>query len=223
MKKTGLSRSVFWGMVLILTAALLILNGFGISLGEGFTPVRIIAGVLLVAWILYDLFRVKIERIFFPLAFLFLIYEPLIARWVGREGEDLLSAWIVLLCALLLTIGVNLIKGSRTSGKEKNSKHIGNSTLYLDANDPDACVVKENLGNVTVYFVNAENYRGGATLHVQNNLGEITLHVPSDWTVTTDASDNLGQVRIPERDVVSDKVLHLKIHDNLGRIRVLFD
>ena len=103
-------RTIFWGLALILSAVVLILDAAGIFplRGEGFTPLRIIFGLLLVAWAVTEVVQRKPIDAIFPLAILFLVFETPIAHALGK-GDDLISNWIVILSALLLTVGLNMI------------------------------------------------------------------------------------------------------------------
>ncbi len=219
--KNNVSRSVFWGLVLVIAAVLLILEGVGVPLGAGMTPLRIVAGVLLLAWVVYDLVKARFARIFFPLAFLFIVFKPVIAAAAGRE--DLISDWVVLLAALFLTVGVKLLIPGKDKSLPSNGRRLGNSSVYLDANDPQTCNVCDNLGNIVVYTVNREKYAGNGIVRVHDNLGDITLHLPADWRVNANTHDNLGYVFIPVQPNPGDKSIALEIYDNLGRVTVVFD
>ena len=107
--------------------------------------------------------------------------------------------------------------GNSTGGK------IGRQTLYFDASDLSGAVVRENLGDVEVFITNREAYDGSGIITVTENLGRVTLHIPAEWNVVTQSSENLGNVNIPQRDVEGDKAVTLVITQNLGNIRVIFD
>ena len=81
--QTKISK-IFWGFLLILAAALLICDGLGILTGftdtfGGVSAVRVVLGVLMLAWLFSDLFKGHFAKIFFPLAFLFMLFESNIA------------------------------------------------------------------------------------------------------------------------------------------------
>ena len=224
---------IFWGVVLVLTAVVMILDGIGLGFGYGITPWRILIGVLLGTWLLYEMIRLKFTNIFFPLAFLFITFKGPLAIALGREGENIISNWVVLLAALLLTIGFKVIFRRKrvvtVNGKEytipSNQRFgkIGHQTLYFDATDLSNAVVTENLGYVEVFINNRDAYPGDGMIRVAENLGKISLHIPGDWNVVTQSSENLGFVNIPNREFVGDKTLTLMIMENLGHIDVIFD
>ena len=225
-------RPAFWGIVLVLAAVVLILDGVGVDFGFGITPWKIILGVRIASWLVYEIVRLKFTDIFFPLAFLFIVFKEPLAKAIGYTGDNLISNWIVLLAALLLTIGFKAIFKPKhivsINGKEyevsgDHGGKIGRQTLYFDASNLDGAVVKENLGNVEVFITNREAYEGGGVITVNNNLGKITVHVPENWNVVTQASENLGNVNIPQRDVDGEKTITLVITENLGNISAVYE
>ena len=161
-KKYG---AVFWGLVFVLAAVVLILDGIGIEFGFGLSPWRIVLGVLLLAWLVYEIVRLKFTEIFFPLAFIFIVFQGPLANALKMESDTIVSPWIVLLAALLLTIGVKMIfkpklviniNGENIEfNNEKDVKgKIRNETLYVDSTDLSNVVIKEHLGTVEVYISN---------------------------------------------------------------------
>ncbi len=218
--QSKISSSVFWGIILVLTAIVLVLDGIGFSIGYGITPLRVVLCVLLLAWLIYEIVKLRFTNLFFPLAFLFLTMEEPIVHAMGKEGI-LIPAWKVLLAALLLTIGSKCIFRRRST--EISNKQLGSSTIYLDGSDLRDARVSDNLGSVQVYITGPENYNGGGVITVTDNLGIIKLHIPSEWYVVTRAADNLGRCYIPPQKKAREKSITLVVTDNLGTINVEFD
>ena len=224
-------RTIVWGLVLILAAVVLILNGLGISFGFGITPWRIIIGVLLLAWLIYEIIRLKFSDIIFPIAFLFLVFQGPIAKAVGYEKEQILSPWIVLLAAFLLSIGVQtlfkrkseVIINGHTVTSENKGDRIGNHTVYFDATDLSDATIREHLGTVDVYFSNADAYPGDGKITVTENLGMVKLHLPNEWNVVTYTKGNLGKISIPDHEVTGDKNITIAVTENLGEVSVVFE
>ena len=102
-------RPIFWGLVLVLAAAILILDGAGVRFGYGINAWRIIFGVLLLAWLVSAVIRRQFADLFIPLGILFLVFEAPIAKAVGRESGKLLPTWTVIVAMILITIGMNMI------------------------------------------------------------------------------------------------------------------
>ena len=218
MKNAIWKKSLFWGLVLILAAVVLILEGSGIVLPGGINLWRILGGVILVAIIIERLIRVRIADVIFPLAFLLLLFEAPLAQALGK-GDDLISNWTVLLAALLLTIGANILV-SRSGGKVQG--HLGNATLYFDAADLKDRQIRDQLGRTLVYFTNKEAYDDCGVISISNNVGQIVLYVPREWNVVTTGGENLGRVNIPPQTGTGDKSITLSISDNLGVVDVIF-
>lgn len=111
-------RKIFWGIALILCAVILILDAVGVAplRDTGITIWRAIVGLLLVAWVISEFIQKKPIDAIIPLAILFLVFEAPIAHALGRADANLISNWIVIVAAILLSIGLNLI--FRGNGKD---------------------------------------------------------------------------------------------------------
>lgn len=220
--KLKFGTGIFWGIVLIGAAVLLILNGIGVNLGYGISVWRIILGTLCVAWLVVTIVELRFTEIAFPLAFIFLIFEPTIAHALGREDNKLISTWTVLLAAFLLTVGLKAIfSGKLRRGK---STSFGKKTLYFDAADLSSAEICDNLGFVQAYITNKEAYAEDGTIAIRDNLGKIELHIPSNWNVTVNSHDNLGKISVDDQeDGVFDKSITVDVRDNVGSVNIVFD
>ena len=223
-KKSLYTRPIFWGIVLILAAVVLVLDGIGVSFGLGLTPWRIVGAVFLLAWLICEIVRLRFTNVFFPLAFLFLVMEQPLASFLGR-GNDLISNWIVLVAALMLTIGTKAVFRPKhvVNGEVVRGSRIGSQTLYFDAAALSGAVVANHVGPTEVYLTNCAAYPGEGTLAVKDNVGPVNFHLPADWHVVTDAADNIGSITIPQQDGVASHTVTLKVRDNVGSVTVVFD
>lgn len=222
MKKNSVRfNAIFWGLALIIAAVVLILDGAGVDLGYGINAWRILLGCAFVAWLVCEIVRLRIYGIFFPLAFLFITFEAPIAEAVGREDHDLISNWVVLSAAFLLTIAFYVIIPK--NGKNFKADKIGSSTLYFDSADLFDAHVSDNVSKVDVYFTNREAYQGNGNLSISDNVGQVNVNVPREWRVSTKVHDNIGRVKVPDQDdAVKSKSLTLEISDNVGSVNVIF-
>ncbi len=93
---------IFIGIVLIFSAVMIILGQFGANLYYGITWWRVLLGALLIAWLVDSIVEKQFIETVFPLAFLFMVFEPTIAHALGKEDLNLISNWIVFLAAVLL-------------------------------------------------------------------------------------------------------------------------
>ena len=216
-------RPVFWGFVLVIAAVMLILgatDAIPIKDTSWFAWWRIMLGAIFGGWFIYELVLLKIPNIFFPLAFTFMVFEAPLANALGK-GNDLISNWIILLVAFLLTIGFSLLIPKQNFVKNAN---FTRSTFYYDAGkDLKEAFIHDNVGNAEVYITNRGSYDGMGVIKVFDNLGKVTIHVPGTWRVDTQAADNIGRVEIPKQDFNCSKSITLVIKDNMGVIRVIFD
>ena len=217
-------NSIFWGVVLVGAAVMLILQGVGVNLGYGVSVWRIILGALCLAWLVDRIIERHFTEIFFPLAFIFLIFEAPIAHAIGRPEDqlDLISNWIVLAAALLLTIGLKAIFTEREG--RRSFDRLNSSTIYLDGGDLSNSDIHDHMGTVQAFITNKQEYQGGGSINIRDNMGTVKLHIPREWNVTVNAYDNMGRVNVPEQpDRVYDRTVELRIHDNMGTVDVIFD
>lgn len=221
-------RSIFWGIVLICTAVLILLNSILGSLDlpriSGIPIVRLLLGVLCIAWIIDLLFHNDWRVIFYPLAFLFMLFQKDIAQWIHAPGEKLISNWIVLLCAVLLHIGASILFPKRRSKDLKNrqkNNQFASFSQYIDCADFTNRKVEVNMGKCDVYFENIDLYPGDATLEIDLNMGKVLLHVPADWAVVPEVHNNMGSLHISPSTGGEGKRLTVTGENNMGEIRIL--
>ena len=222
---------IFWGLVLILMAVLLVLDACGILLsfksifGE-LSLFAIIGGVLLVAYLLLSLIKGHFVRILFLLMVLFMIFEKNIAHFLKLPNENIINNWLLFFSVTLVAIGIRMIFPGRHRGNgvhfsshgSKAEGNFGRSTVYVDcaAFQPD--VIENNFGSCLIYFENPDAYEGGGTLTLENNFGSLTLHVPEGWNVRMEIENNLGSAYAPKDS--GEKVLYVRGENNLGSVSV---
>ena len=221
-------KAIFWGLVMVLSAVILILDDMGINFGMDFPLWRIIGGILLVSWLISEIVRLKFADIFFPIAFLILLFRNPLIELLNLDSEKIPSAWIIILAAALLTAGFHAIfdrkKTFTINGHEvKTNGRIGKETLYADAGNLSGYTIKDHLGAVELFLKNKENYPGNGVITICDNLGLITIHLPKSWNVITQCSDNLGSISVPDHESCGEKSITLDVHDNLGKVEVKFE
>ena len=229
------SWKIFMGLGLILVAVVLILDAVGVltplvSVVGEITIFEIVAGLFLVALIIERLIHRKISSIFFLLAFLFMLFEENIAHLCKLEDENIINNWLVLLIAMLLSIGFSILFSSKKKSHgfsleingHRAESSFSASTVYVDCKDFTPSSIENNLGACSVYFDNAESYSGGMTLNVENNLGSMIVNVPSDWIIRSDIENNLGSTSIPKNEDKSGPILNIHGENNLGSLTVKY-
>ena len=93
-------RNVFWGLLMILAAVLIIMNQFGFFAGVSIFD--IVVTVIMIGIIVVSLKRINFWGILFPLAIIVIIYS-----------EELMltnfTSWHILLTAFLISLGLSLV------------------------------------------------------------------------------------------------------------------
>ncbi len=215
---------VFWGVILLLAAVLLIMQGIGIDFGYEFSVWRIILGLICLAWLIDRLVDNEYSQIVFPLAFEFLIFEAPLAHALGRDDNDLINNWVVLVAALLATIGLGILLPKKYTEGNPHHSRFGSSTLYFDATDLSNANIHDNMGSVNAYITNRDAYPGGGQISVFDNMGKVKLHLPESWNVTLQSHDNMGHIYAPEqKSEVFTKQITVDVHDNMGSVTIVYD
>lgn len=233
MKKSG--WKIFWGVAFILAAVFLVLDALGITLPFAWVLGRVslftlIVGLILVAFIVSRVMRGKFVSVIFPLAFLFMLFEENIAQALGLAHSNIINNWLLLLVALLLTIGLSILLPKRhkyeihLGNSSKNSKtdgSFGASTIYIDAEGFEQRVIECDFGSRTVYFTNPEAYRGGGTLIIDNSFGAMVIHVPVAWRADVDIDNSFGSVTSPSVGP-GGPILYIKGDNSFGAVTVKY-
>ena len=223
------ANRIAFGLLFIACAVLIILDAVGFSLGflSGIPAWVLILTALNLVWLIDLIVKLKISEVFFPIAFIFMLLEKYIAGWCGLGKSNIINNWLVFLCALLLMIGAKLITPKRRFGKRFSKiKHNHTSpgtasTVYVDCETEDETVtVKNELGACNVYFSNVESYKGGMVLEIYNELGSMTINVPSEWNIVTNIKNELGAVSASEEEGTTDKTIFINGKNELGSVRI---
>lgn len=213
-------NGIFWGIFLLLSAALLIVIQLHL-ITYTFNFWTIIATLFLVFFLVKSLVYFSISGTVFTLAFLAILYaKPL--------GIAALSAWTILGAALLITIGLSLILNPflakhrpwmRIKSKMKWSRRpfisyyedddddtktvdssdvdvfvkMGNGVRYVRSDDFQTANIQANLGEAKVYFDHV-TVRDTATIKVNVSLGNVELFVPRNWNVIKGVNNSMGNI-----------------------------
>jgi len=226
------SKKIFWGVVFIAAAVLIVLDALAVVPDLPF--VKIALGILCLSWAVKEAVAIRIYGIVFPAAFLFMIFEPEIALLLDVK-PNIISNWIVLLVAVLLAIGLKLIFGGfkrrpkvvydenyvnpRWHAKVKKNSFSGKA-FYIDCADFTYEIMKNAFGASEIYFQNSELYDGGGVLEINNNFGAIEVYVPSDWNVVCDVNSVFGAVEQNGVSASGGKTLTVKGQNHFGAIEI---
>ena len=237
-------HKIFWGLLLLLSAAALIFYGIGGEAGFFGIPLyKLLLGLILVSWIVAKVFFGESLRqrfkIFFPLAFLFMLFEPEIADCLRYHDENIINNWLLLLAALLANIAMTVIipkksrKSYTKSGNRSESygfgeyesydkKQFSDSVIYIDASITTKSYVKNTCGETNVYYQNSDRAVENVvyTLTVENSMGETNVHVPADWVVKNEMSCFLGEINTRKNPQGEVKLI-IRGENNLGETNIL--
>ncbi len=239
-------HKIFWGLLLLLSAAALIFYGIGGEAGVFGIPLhKLLLGLILVSWIVAKIFFSNTLRqrfkFFFPLAFLFMLFEPEIASLAGLPEENIINNWLVLLAALLANIAMTVIvpkkshKSYSKSGFKSESygfgepeshdeKYFSDSIIYIDVSNTTKSYVKNKFGETNIYYQNADCALPDTVyeLTVENGMGETNVHVPADWYVVNEMSCLLGEVNTRKnREGVDQVRLIIRGENKMGETNII--
>lgn len=104
-------NNIYWGMIFIIMAALIVVNGLGLIEGVGVWS--IIFTVLFGAALLDGIVRLQATTILFSLAFLAIV-------WSEQLHIESITPWPILFAALLGSIGISMIFGKKNKKWKKD-------------------------------------------------------------------------------------------------------
>ena len=221
-------KKIFYGLILVAAAVLILLGSLGVPLG--FIGTLPVVDLVLSVILLIFTISVTIHGIYwaipFPLAGIFMTLESEIAAAAGLEDKNIISNWIVLLCALLIAIGTGLISSRlrRTPFVKSRSRSVRLSaqTKYIDCKNFSNYRYSVYLGSGSVYFENADKYAGGGVLNIKCELGNLEIHVPSEWWLATDIETTLGNTEVEQGGNESGPLLTIKGICNKANVQITF-
>ena len=226
----NIGRKVTWGIIFIIAAVLIVLDALNVL--PDIPIMKILFATVFTAWGIVSLIKLRFSQVFFPLAFAFMILESEIAPFIGQSA-DFISNWLVLLVALLLTIGFSLIFTKKVhkhsfsesvdnSEVSKTVNTFGEGVKYVDCASFTKVNVSNSFGEYHVRFQNVELYDGGATVNVSNSFGETNIYVPSHWTVRFKVHPTLGAANCPMNIVENGPELAITGATSFGEVNVHF-
>lgn len=208
------AKNVYWGVLLLLGAAALVVGKLGYL--EGIGVWSIIFSVCLTGFLIDGLVNRSFGEILFSLAFLVIVNDELLKL-------EAITPWPVLGAALLGTIGLNLLfpsfkkkgrfvkmhmnmGGKDFDGRERVSEEkwsgdsvsyenaFGGSVKYLSG-EISHVDVENAFGSMQIYFTDAIPRGGSVTVNVETVFGSMVLYVPSSWRVVLSTENVFGSTR----------------------------
>lgn len=228
-------RNVFWGMLLILSAVLIILNQFGFF--AGISVFDIVLTVIMVGIIIVSIRSINFWGILFPLAIILITY-----------AEELkishFTPWPVLLTAFLISLGLSMVFNrhstfvfsynksnsfENTVVNEQDGNTIFCSTCfgecikYVNTENFERANIKCSFGDVKVYFDNAKIPSGRADIYLDVSFGDVDLYIPKTWNVVNEVNAFFGDMDTRNNYVTPDSpVVTIRGNINFGDTSVIF-
>lgn len=234
-------KNVFWGIFLLAAAAFIIVGGMGFF-GDvsGWT---ISFSILLIAWFIESLLKLRWGGMLFSLAFGAILFDEAL-------GIESITPWPVLGAALLGTIGLNMIFKKKHEdhffvnfdvehdGKNKSSISdiqveedemfrcevaFGSSVKYVNSKSLKLAHLENAFGSLMVYFDNAEISDEKALVNVDNAFGKMTLFIPKEWDTRVEVTKSFGNVtEVGRATGESGKVFIIKGESAFGQLEIQY-
>lgn len=206
------SKRLFWGILLVLAAAALVLNKLGYlgNLMNLFSVWDIFLTVFFLVTLFEGFMKGRISEILFSIAFLVNIHDELL-------GLEAITPWTTLGAACLGSIGLKMLfpkAGRKHKGKiivngevlEKGiceESKTGNAIKYESAfhssvkyvaEEFDTVEVESVFSSTQIYFSDAKPIGGIANVDVESVFGNVILYIPEDWNVSIKKENVCGSV-----------------------------
>lgn len=234
------AKSVFWGILLLLGAAALVVSRLGYLDNIGFWT--IIFTVFLIGFLVDGFVKRSFGLILFSVAFLIIVNDKLLQL-------EAITPWPVLGAALLGTIGLNLLfPRFRKKGRHINvningvdydgrtpisaEKWDGDSVSYENAfgeavkylaGEISTVNAENSFGSMQLYFTNAQLRGGSATVHVENSFGSMVLYIPADWKVVLSTENAFGGTKEQGQcNPAGSNVLYVRGEVNFGGLKIIY-
>lgn len=205
---------IFWGILFIALAILLIVSQLGIfnfHISIWTLMLTVFFGVSVV----WSLFHREVTSFLFSLAFLIILYdEPL--------GLEAITPWTVLLAALFASIGWHILF---PSSKKQNhnyqdiqdqkavkdvdvhiEENFGSCIRYIDSQNIENVLITNRAGMAKVYFQQATMKNQNIDFNLYVTCGMLELYIPHTWKVIDQTDSLLSHISMEEMN--SDLIEH---------------
>ncbi|MDF2537323.1 MAG: hypothetical protein K0S76_344 [Herbinix sp.] len=228
-------QNLFWGLLLILTAVLIIMNQFGFF--AGISIFDIVLTVFLMGIIIISIRSINFWGVLFPLAIIGIIY----AEELNITG---FTPWPALLTAFLFSIGLSLIfdrhhycfLNTRYSNSFGNrvvnemddnvvncSTSFGECIKYVNSENFERANISCTFGEVKVYFDNSQIPSGKAEIYLDVSFGEVKLYIPTTWKIVNHVHAFFGDMDDMFRNNNADSPeVIINGNINFGDVKVIY-
>lgn len=222
-------RNLFWGMLLIIAAMLIVLNQFGFFVE--ISIFKIVLTVFMLGIIIVSIRSINFWGILFPIAVILITFDR-------QLNITEFTPWPVLLVAFLISLGLSMIfnrhnsfvfsiNGKNSFGSSVVNEQDGNvincSTTfgecikYVNTEDFKRANIKCSFGDVKVYFDNAKIPSGKADIYLDVSFGDVDLYIPRTWNVVNESHAFFGDMDVSRNNMNSDPdAPTVTIHGNIN-------
>ena len=202
--------NVFWGIFLLVAAAFIVVGNMGLFGDISFWTIGF--SIVLLAWFVRSLFKVRFGGMLFSLAFAAILFDEVlniedITPWPVRIGNK---------------VGGQLVD-EQVSDDEifKCEMAFGSSVKYVNSTNLKFVNLESSFGNLTVYFDEAKLSEGSVHISVENSFGKMSLFVPKEWDTNVNvdrAFGNVSEIGRPTRE--SEAKVYIEGETNFGQLEI---
>lgn len=230
---------VLWSIILLILATGLFLSVFfpQISPFFGIAVWKWFLGAALLYWIIgHAIFGKTLAKhfdVFLPLGLGFILFKSDIERLSGTD-LNYVNNWAILGISILLTIAVYLLFNNKkstfkttSSSKTRNQAQVKSSfkqgIVYFDLSDNTNFSVSNRMGETTVFFQNSElgDQSQPIRLDLSNDFGELTVHVPANWKITSHVDNSFGELCVRPNPTNFSRELVLYGSNRFGETQII--
>lgn len=226
-------KDMFWGLILILAAACVIINSLGIFVE--ISIFKIIVTIILAAIIIRSIRPLHFSGVLFPIAFLCILYDE---AWNITN----LTPWPVLLTALLLSIGLSMIfKNHKHNWCHYHEEHFeevinqpddnvvncyasfSSKMKYVNSDNFERANIKCSFGAMKVYFDNAVINSGKADINLDVSFSGVELYIPKTWKIIDQTDSAFGAMSEKNRGGDSNlTVVTIRGKISFGGVEIIY-
>ncbi len=241
-----MNNNKFWGFVLIASAVLIFLGEMNYI--PDLNIWRLVGTGIMVIIMVKSALDYNFYGIFFPLAFLFNWYEKILGFGDISFGVLLLMAFLLSMgFSILFKPKRKKIKtnqayfhfDSNDGNEEKNhqsytERTTGQDEYYFDTNFSNEIryvnttslryiYCECNFGGLKIYLNQSDILGDCATVHVDNNFGNVILYVSRKWHIEDLTTSTFGNIKMmKDSDENTVKTLRIRGEVNFGNLEIIY-
>ena len=227
-------EKILWPTLILGSGILLLLKAFGI--GEEFGTFRVIGSLILLGISIASLIRSQF--------FTFLVPLSLIAYlWRVQLGLAYMDIRLLLLAALLLSIGLSLLFRKKTSARWHGSHSdswtkseeilnqdeivtidasFSEQTKYIHANNLKKVQISSHFASAKVYFDQCQVSPEGLEINLNIHFAGVVLMIPANWRIQSQASVFAAEIQDDTRSSQETvQVVRLTGNVNFAEVKIL--